>query len=345
MRYDPRQFPARERSVILSKPESAVDLASHAANLVDCGIIILDANQQIVLWNSWMVPRSAQAASRVLHRPLFDVFPELRGSRVESAVLAALTEKIATKIPQSHSSAPFALRVAGSFDGARIDQAVSVAPFSDGRERFCLIEIRDVTGTVDRERQLLDHAETLRARSYVDGLTGIANRRYFDVAIDRELRRAQRIGGELSLLMMDIDSFKAYNDHFGHQQGDTCLSSVAQALAGMLKRPADVAARYGGEEFAAILPDTTSEQARVHANAIREYVASRAMPHSPAATRPHVTLSIGVASYDKRRLNTVSSLIEAADKALYSAKRTGRDRVVVDGEVTADESPGADPRT
>jgi diguanylate cyclase (GGDEF)-like protein len=252
--------------------------------------------------------------------------------RVESAVLAALTGDVATTIPQTETKSPFPLREAGSFDGARIEQAVSVTPFYDGDERFCLIEIRDVSSAADRERRLLDHAESLRARSYVDGLTGIANRRYFDVALDRELRRAQRMGGTLSLLLMDIDSFKAYNDHFGHQQGDACLSTVAQTLAASLKRPADVAARYGGEEFAAILPDTAPEQARALANAIREQVAALALVHAPAATRPHVTLSIGVSSFDKERLNQPAALIEAADKALYAAKRGGRDCVVVDGE-------------
>jgi diguanylate cyclase (GGDEF)-like protein len=318
--------------VIISTPESATDVSARAVNLVNSGVIVLDANQLIVLWNSWMVPRSGQSASRVRERSLFDVCPELRGSRVESAVLAALTDDVTTNLPHSESRAPFPLRQAGSFDGARIDHSVSVIPFKDGNERFCLIEIRDVSGTVDRERQLLDHAESLRARSYVDGLTGIANRRYFDVALNRELRRAQRLDGELSLLMMDIDSFKAYNDHFGHQQGDTCLSTVAQALAGMLKRPADVSARYGGEEFAAILPDTSSDQARALANAIRAQVASLAIAHAPAATWPHVTLSIGVASFNKDRLNETSTLIEAADKALYAAKRSGRDCVVVDGD-------------
>jgi diguanylate cyclase (GGDEF)-like protein len=319
--------------VLNTKAEAASDLSSRAVNLVNCGVIVLDSDHQIVLWNSWLVPRSAYSAARVRERSLFDVFPELRGSRVESAVLAALTSEVATSIPQTECKSPFPLRQAGSFDGARIEQAVSVTPFNDGDERFCLIEIRDVSGTADRERRLLDHAESLRARSYVDGLTGIANRRYFDVALDRELRRAQRMGGELSLLLMDIDSFKAYNDHFGHQQGDSCLSTVAQALAASLKRPADVAARYGGEEFAAILPDTAPGQARSLANAIREHVASLALAHAPAATRPHVTLSIGVASFDKERLNQPAALIEAADKALYAAKRTGRDRVVVDGDV------------
>lgn len=321
--------------MIPTDSDTATDLSMRALNLVNSGIIVLDAHHNIVLWNGWMVPRSARAAARVRERSLFEVFPELRGSRVEAAVLAALADDASTAVPQTESRAPFPLREAGSFDGPRIDQAVTVTPFREGEQRYCMIEIRDVSGTVEREKRLLDHAESLRARSYVDGLTGIANRRYFDVALDRELRRAQRMKSELSLLLIDIDSFKAYNDHFGHQQGDTCLATVAQALAAKLKRPADVAARYGGEEFAAILPDTSLEQARLHANAIREHVAGLALPHAPAAHWPMVTLSIGVASFDRERLHEVPALIEAADKALYVAKRGGRNRVVVDGDMKA----------
>jgi diguanylate cyclase (GGDEF)-like protein len=308
---------------------SLPDLAARALNLVNGGVIVLDADQRIVLWNAWLVPRSGRAAARMRGQGLFDVFPELRGSRVEAAVLAALAEGLSGSVASSESRTPFPLREAGSFDGARIDQAVSVSAFNEGTARFCMIEIRDVSGTAERERKLLDHAEMLRARSYVDGLTGIANRRYFDVALDRELRRAQRVGGPLALLLIDIDSFKAYNDHFGHQQGDTCLSTVAQALAAKLKRPADVAARYGGEEFAAILPDTSPEQAAVFADAIRRQVADLALAHAPTAHWPVVTLSIGVASFDKAGLNTGLALVEAADKALYAAKRGGRNRVEV----------------
>jgi diguanylate cyclase (GGDEF)-like protein len=314
------------------------DLHTRALNLVQSGIVVLDADYRIVVWNGWMVPRSGRAAARVRTRSLFEVLPELRGSRVEAAVLAALGADEVTGTPvavaQTEHQTPFPLREAGSFDGPRIDQAVTVTAFQEGGERYCLIEIRDVSGSVERERRLLDHAETLRARSYVDGLTGIANRRYFDVAIDRELRRAQRMGSALSLLLIDIDSFKAYNDHFGHQQGDTCLTTIAQALAVQLKRPADVAARYGGEEFAAILPDTSLEQAGLHADAIRAHVASLALAHAPAAHWPVVTLSIGVASLECEGLHDVPTLIEAADQALYAAKRGGRNRVVVTGDVT-----------
>jgi diguanylate cyclase (GGDEF)-like protein len=314
--------------------DPGLDLAANALNLLDCGVIVLDGEQRILLWNRWMTTRSGRSAARVREQSLFEVFPELRGSRVEVAVLGALVDGAAKTLPhgQGLERSPFPLREAGSFDGARIEQGIAVTPFREGKAAFCTIEIRDLSGVVDRERHLLEHAEALRARSYVDGLTGIHNRRYFDMTLERELRRAQRSGGALSLLLMDIDSFKAYNDHFGHQQGDACLITVAQALAGMLKRPADVAARYGGEEFAAILPDTTADQAAIVAEAIRLDIAGRALAHAPAAVREHVTLSIGVASFSRNGLNEAALLIDAADKALYAAKRSGRDRVVVDGE-------------
>jgi diguanylate cyclase (GGDEF)-like protein/PAS domain S-box-containing protein len=308
-----------------------LDLASRALNLLDCGVIVLDAEHRILLWNRWMTTRSGRSAARVRDQSLFEVFAELRGSRVEAAVLAALVDGAAKTVSQGLERAPFPLREAGSFDGARVEQAITVSPLREGGEILCMIEIRDVSGASDRERQLLEHAESLRARSYVDGLTGIHNRRYFDMTLDRELRRAQRSGGALSLLLMDIDSFKAYNDHFGHQQGDACLITVAQGLAGVLKRPGDVAARYGGEEFAAILPDTTLEQAAGVAEAIRLDISGRALAHAPAAVRDHVTLSIGVASFAREGLNEAALLIDATDKALYAAKRGGRDRVVVDG--------------
>lgn len=315
------------------KPESISSLPARVLNLVDCGVIVLDHEGCIVLWNGWLVPRSGRGVARMQGHALIEVFPDLRGSRVEAAILAALLEGVATEhVPPSHNRAPFPLREPGSFDGALIDQAVAVTPFDEGGQRFCLVEIRDVSGVAVRERRLLEHAESLRARSYIDGLTGIANRRHFDVALERELRRAQRADGALALLLVDIDSFKAYNDHFGHQQGDSCLTMVAQELAGMLKRPADLAARYGGEEFAAVLPDTTLEQARVLADRIRAHVAGLGLQQAPAAHHPEVTLSIGVAAFDRARLNAPEALIEAADKALYAAKRGGRNRVVADGD-------------
>jgi diguanylate cyclase (GGDEF)-like protein len=308
------------------------NLYKRILGLANLGLVVLDARKRIVLWNQWMASHSGMAAGRVEGQDLFDLFPELLGQRLELAVHSALANNIAAHLPQALNRTPFPLYPSGTWGGERVEQAIAVTPFTEGRERFCLIEVSDVSTTVGRERLLRDQAESLRAQSYVDGLTGIANRRHFDVALQRELGRAQRHGGELSLLLMDIDSFKAYNDHFGHQQGDACLAMVAEAFAGKLQRSADLAARYGGEEFAAVLPDTNAEQARQHAEAIRACIEALNITHAPNAARPYVTMSIGVASYDKVRLNDGESLLRAADQALYAAKRGGRNRVVVDGD-------------
>ena len=305
-------------------------LYGRVLGLANLGLVVLDAGQRVVLWNQWMASHSGLSANRLQGSSWLEFFPELSGQRIEQAVHTALVNNLPTVLPQAANRTPFPLFPSGTWGGERMEQGVSVTPFTEGKERYCLIEVSDVSNTVGRERQLRGQAEALRAQSYVDGLTGIANRRHFDVALDRELRRAQRHEGELSLLLMDIDSFKAYNDHFGHQQGDACLTLVAEAFAAMLQRPADLAARYGGEEFAAVLPDTGPLAAQRHAEAIRARISALEITHAPAALRPHVTLSIGVASFDRHRLADAESLLGAADRALYAAKHAGRNCVIVD---------------
>ena len=308
---------------------SHAHLSGRVLGLAKLGLIVLDASQRIVMWNQWMASHSGLSAHRVHTSDLFELFAELRGQRLEQAVQSAMQSNLPQQLAPSLNRSPFPLYPTGTWGGERIEQAVSVTPFSEGKERFCLIEVSDISTTVGRERQLRGQAEALRAQSYVDGLTGIANRRHFDVALDRELRRAIRNDGQLSLLLMDIDSFKAYNDHFGHQQGDACLIHVAEAFAATLQRPADLAARYGGEEFAAVLPDTAQEQAAQVAETIRARIASLAITHSPAAARPHVTMSIGVATFDKDKLCDAAAMLAAADGCLYAAKHAGRDCVIV----------------
>jgi diguanylate cyclase (GGDEF)-like protein len=304
-------------------------LSARVLALANLGLVVVDTDQRIVMWNQWMASHSGQSAHRVMDKDLFDVFPELRGQRLEQAVHSAMQSNLPQQLAPSLNRSPFPLYPAGTWGGERLEQAVSVTPFSEGKQRYCLIEVRDTSTTVGRERQLRGQAEALRAQSYIDGLTGIANRRHFDVALDRELRRAQRNNGQMSLLLMDIDSFKAYNDHFGHQQGDACLIQVAEAFAATLQRPADLAARYGGEEFAAVLPDTGSEQAAQVAETIRARIAALGLAHSPAAARAHVTMSIGVATFDKDRLCEPAAMLAAADQCLYAAKHAGRDCVII----------------
>ena len=172
----------------------------------------------------------------------------------------------------------------------------------------------------------------LLSLSYVDGLTGVPNRRYFDEMLQQEWRRATRDKQALSLLMIDVDGFKAFNDHYGHLEGDSCLREIARNLAATVKRPGDVLARYGGEEFVVMLPDTELEGARIVAEDMRESVARLSIPHACSVVhgRDCITVSLGVATAHPVPDMASALLIEAADTALYKAKRGGRDRAVAD---------------
>lgn len=201
-----------------------------------------------------------------------------------------------------------------------------------------------------RLKQAIDRLHRLAS---TDGLTGVANRRVLDEALDREWRRALRGPYPLSLLMMDIDHFKRYNDSCGHLMGDRCLVTVAQAVQHCLRRPTDLVARYGGEEFAVLLPDTDGAGAQHLAQQILDRLRQLAIPHE-ASERGYVTGSIGVASFDQdspgwsQWASGTSSpdaltaskggtqMLALADKALYRAKQEGRARAVflrVDGLV------------
>lgn len=169
----------------------------------------------------------------------------------------------------------------------------------------------------------------LQRLSSVDGLTGIANRRHFDERLDQEFKRALRENLELSLILIDVDFFKPFNDNYGHQMGDDCLRAVAAALAGALHRPGDFVARYGGEEFVVVLPGTDAKGAMVTAEALRTAVESKNVKHEFSKAAKHVTISLGIASTTPRQGMLPKMLIVAADSALYEAKEGGRNRYKV----------------
>ncbi len=292
---------------------------------VNLGAIVLDHERRIVLWNAWMIRHSGLRHEQVLGRDFFAVCPDLRGGRVDTAIQHALYNNFPSLLSQTLNKAPFALYLRDQ----RIQQAVEVTPIAvDGAARHCLIQVSDVSIAVGREKLLREQAMVLRSQTFADGLTGIANRRHFDVAMEKEHRRAKRGGTPLSLLMIDIDHFKPYNDHYGHQKGDQCLIQVATALAGLLKRPCDLMARYGGEEFAMILPDTDPAQAWLMAEAIRARARELAIPHARNSDPSQlVTVSIGIATQKADAPLETEALIGAADRALYQAKRTGRNRI------------------
>ncbi len=179
----------------------------------------------------------------------------------------------------------------------------------------------------DSEQQLMASNAALRRLTQSDGLTGLANRRYFDEYLDTEWRRAARERRELALLMIDVDHFKSYNDTYGHLAGDEVLKRVGHALRESCNRPADLAARYGGEEFAAILPGTSPGGARLIAERIRAAVSGLNIPHTGSTTSPCLSISVGGASWLVADGRPIAALIDEADKRLYEAKRGGRNRV------------------
>ncbi len=176
---------------------------------------------------------------------------------------------------------------------------------------------------------LADRNRALSALVSLDGLTGIANRRSFDLALARAWDRSRRGHSALGVLMIDVDHFKRYNDTHGHQAGDEILRRVAQGVQAAVLRPDDVAARYGGEEFAIVLPLAEGEASRVIGERVRHNVRALAIPY-PEAPSGIVTVSVGVASTRPAESGvTPGKLLESADSALYQAKREGRDKVVL----------------
>ena len=161
-----------------------------------------------------------------------------------------------------------------------------------------------------------------------DAMTGIANRRHFDAALEREWRRCQRAGAPLSLLMIDVDHFKAYNDHCGHPQGDACLRQVAQLLVEAVGRPGDLVARYGGEEFVCLMPDVSGGGALTVANKLMATLRAAGIIHPRSPAGPRLTISIGVATV-KDLSGQPEQLVEYADQLLYAAKAAGRNQVKV----------------
>lgn len=170
-------------------------------------------------------------------------------------------------------------------------------------------------------------ADLLREMAFRDGLTGVTNRRFFDETLQQEWRRCSRAKLPLSLIMLDIDFFKKYNDTYGHLQGDECLKRVAAVLSRQVRRPGDVVARYGGEEFAIILPNTPLSGALDVAHHIEAAIRGMGIPHAQGGSQKLVTISAGVASWLWQTDHGPDQLIALADRQLYLAKEQGRARV------------------
>lgn len=170
-------------------------------------------------------------------------------------------------------------------------------------------------------------SDMLRSLALIDGLTGVGNRRHFDATLQAEWRHCARAGQPLSVILVDVDFFKRYNDHYGHQAGDTCLQSIASVLKARFTRSHDMVARYGGEEFVCILPDTPLEGAEKKANELEKAVRALGIAHEKSDAFGTVTISLGVAVAHPAKGENPADLVACADRQLYLAKRSGRGQV------------------
>lgn len=206
----------------------------------------------------------------------------------------------------------------------------------DERRRY-LLTLRE-RGLV---RELSRTHERMQALSHVDGLTGLYNRSHFQEYLENVWTRAQFDKSQVSVMMVDVDQFKRYNERYGHQAGDECLQHVAKVLQATLRRPDDSIARYGGEEFIAVLPNTELNYALLVAERVRQTVEALQMRHESSTASLVLTVSIGVATCRADFNLTAPDLIAVADRALQQAKREGRNRIGAQVMSTASSSPGA----
>lgn len=299
-------------------------------NAINLGLILIDGEGRVVLWNDWIVEHSGIPAEFALNKPLDTLFPGGLTDAFKTTLKNALSRKLPIVLSNAlHRSPlplyPLAIRQHGQ---NRMQQSITIKPVVLGEGGyFCLIQVTDASISVKRELVLRSHSERLTREAATDSLTGAYNRRTFDERLRVELGRAQRQNTPISLVMMDVDYFKRYNDLYGHPAGDRVLISVVNTLKSELLRPTDMVARYGGEEFVAILPDSGPEGSLIVAERLRAAISDLNIPHGGSKVADRITVSIGVATHLSGAACDGICLQEAADMALYDAKHSGRNCV------------------
>ncbi len=294
---------------------------------LNIGVILVDGSGNVLLWNEWIARHSGVSRATAINHPLTEIFTE----PLPAPFIAAIKRTITTKLPVVLSNAlhKFPLPLYNlNGTGERISQSVILNPIKDSAGEFnCLIQVTDSTTAIKREKMLRDHSETHKKDATTDPLTGVYNRRFFDSHYKLEMNQAQRQKSTLSLLMLDIDFFKNYNDHYGHPAGDAAIIAVANCMRNTIKRSSDLVARYGGEEFIVLLPNSTPTAAQMLAENIRSAIADLKMPHLNSLIANHLTVSIGVSSFLPGMVVDATTFLKNTDLALYAAKQKGRNQV------------------
>lgn len=305
------------------------EIAGKIWDSIKSGLILIDSAGNVLLWNNWVAQHSVIPTELALNHSLESLFPDSLSVPFKTAIRHALQHKLPVVLSNALHRSPLPLYLLPiTPDKQRIQQSITLTPILTGEGNpLCLIQIADATLSIKRERVLKSHTERLSKEATTDALTGAYNRRFFDERFAAEFGRAQRQNIPLSLIMLDVDYFKLYNDTYGHPAGDKVLISVVAALKSQLHRPTDVVVRYGGEEFAVILPDSKVEGSQIIAERLRSVVSNLNIPHSESKIADYITVSIGIASFQPDTDCNAAHFLEMADTALYSAKHDGRNCV------------------
>ncbi|MDN7674993.1 diguanylate cyclase [Burkholderia oklahomensis] len=297
---------------------------------VSFGIFVLDREMKVLMWNRFMHDHSGVAAADVIGRNLFDSFPELPRAWLSRKIESVF--QLGSFAFSSWEQRPYLFRfdhdrpITGGVDF--MQQDCTFVPIARGREvEAVCVTISDVTHVSVMQREREEAVAKLQEYANRDGLTGIANRRFFEARLRDEFERWQRYGGNLSVLLFDLDHFKAINDRFGHVVGDNVLRVMARRVADVV-RLQDTFGRFGGEEFALLLPCTSLDEAMHVAEKIRQTIGNT--PIEAEGVRVPVTASVGGTAAHAGAL-THEALVNEADAALYRAKRQGRNCSVAFG--------------
>ncbi|HKT64783.1 GGDEF domain-containing protein [Burkholderia sp. 22313] len=306
---------------------TAASLSDLVIERVGFGLFVLDRTMTVLMWNRFMQDHSGIPAADVIGRNLFDCFPELPRAWLERKLESVF--QLGSFAFSSWEQRPYLFRfehdrpITGGVD--YMQQDCTFMPLTRGREvEAVCVTISDVTHVSVMQREREEAVAKLREHANRDGLTGIANRRFFEARLGDEFARWQRYGGDLSVLLFDLDHFKTINDRFGHAAGDAVLRETARRVASIV-RAQDTFGRFGGEEFALLLPCTNLDEAMRVADKVRDAIGRT--PVDAEGVSVPVTASVGGACA-AAGAHTCDVLVNEADTALYRAKRLGRDRSI-----------------
>lgn len=290
-------------------------------NAINIGLVILDRDLKVQKWNRWMEIHSGIAEDKIIGSSVIEIFPNLNNPKFNRSCKSVFSFGNFCFFSQKLHHYLFPFKSTSYFETLfeYMQQSCAMGPLRDENNviQNLFIYIHDVTEVAVYEHKLVE-------MNMKDGLTGIFNRRYMEIKLKEEFKRCKRYGGNISIIMFDIDYFKKVNDEYGHQCGDFILKSLSSRISSII-RNVDYLFRYGGEEFCCMLPETDLNAAIQVAERFRTAVMKMGNNYNDSIVK--ITISLGVSGFNER-IESPEMLLKKADEALYRAKREGRNRAL-----------------